>query len=127
MKKFHEHGSSTPFLKILFSAIIVNFFKFENKLGTNGSNDWRHGATILKKHETSNSHLKSHQTWIKLSSRLKASKPIDQVNQRLIKSEKQYWNDILQRVVSLVQLLGLQNFAFRDSSDQLYQHNNGNF
>jgi hypothetical protein len=46
--------------------------------------------------------------WIELSSRLKVSKTIDQANQRLIESEKQYWNGILQRIVSVVQLLGQQ-------------------
>lgn len=58
---------------------------------------------------------------------MKASKIIDQANQRLIESEKQYWNRILQRVVSVVQLLGQQSLTFRGSSDQLYHHNNGNF
>ena len=48
-------------------------------------------------------------------------------NQRIFESEKKYWNAVLQRIVSVIQLLGQKNLAFRGSSDQLYKQNNGNF
>jgi len=112
---------------VIFCYYCKLFSTSKTKLGTDGSNDWRHVSTILKEHETSNSHLRAHQTWIEFSSRLKSKKTFDDSNQRILESEKKYWNAVLQRIVSVIQLLGQQNLAFRGSSDQLYKQNNGNF
>jgi hypothetical protein len=106
---------------VIFCYFCKLFSTSKTKLGTDGYNDWRHVSIILKKHETSNSHLRAHQTWIEFSSRLKAKKTIDDSNQRIFESEKKYWNAVLQRIVSVIQLLGQQNLAFRGSSDQLYK------
>lgn len=58
---------------------------------------------------------------------VKKKKTIDDVNQRILESECRHWNEVLQRIMSVVQFLGHQNLAFRGSSDQLFKHNNGNF
>ncbi|XP_025425994.1 zinc finger MYM-type protein 1-like [Sipha flava] len=113
--------------KVIFCYFCKLFSISKTKLGTDGYNDWRHVSIILKEHETSNSQLRAHQTWIEFSSRLKDKKTIDDSNQRIFESEKKYWNAVLQRIVSVIQLLGQQNLAFRGSSDQLYKQNNGNF
>lgn len=112
---------------VIFCYYCKLFSNSKTKLGTDGSNDWRHVSTILKEHETSNNHLRAHQLWIEFSLRLKTKKTIDDTNQRIFESEKKYWKAILQRIVSIIQLLGQQSLAFRGSSDLLYKHNNGNF
>jgi len=62
---------------VIFCYYCKLFSTSKTKLGTDGSNDWRHVSTILKEHETSNSYLRAHQTWIEFSSRLKSKKTID--------------------------------------------------
>lgn len=118
---FLEYGLSISLSKnVIFCYNCKLFSTSKTKLGTDGSNDWRHVSTILKEHETSNSHLRAHQTWIEFSSRLKSKKTIDDSNQRILESEKKYWNAVLQRIVSVIQFLGQQNLAFHGSSGQLY-------
>uniref|UniRef100_A0A2S2NAF5 Uncharacterized protein n=1 Tax=Schizaphis graminum TaxID=13262 RepID=A0A2S2NAF5_SCHGA len=57
----------------------------------------------------------------------KKPKTIDDVNRRILQSECMHWNEVLQRIISVVQFLGHQNLALRGSSNQLYKHNNEHF
>lgn len=63
--------------------------------------------------------------------RLENTKTIDAINQRILESESRHWNEVLQRIMSVVKCLGHQNLAFRGSSDQYsiwsFKYNNGNF
>lgn len=92
-----------------------------------GYNDWKHLGDTLKSHETSRSHLEAVRSWFELSRRLKSSHTIDAESQRIINSEINHWNEVLLRIVSVIKMLGRSNLAFQGTSDNLYQHNNGNF
>ncbi|XP_026821672.1 zinc finger MYM-type protein 1-like [Rhopalosiphum maidis] len=112
---------------VIFCFCCKLFDNSNSKLALEGYNDWRHCTQMLKGHETSKNHLTAYSTWLELSLRLKKTKTIDDVNQRILESECRHWNEVLQRIMSVVQFLGHQNLAFRGSSDQLFKHNNGNF
>ncbi|XP_060855512.1 zinc finger MYM-type protein 1-like [Metopolophium dirhodum] len=109
---------------VIFCFCCKLFDNSNSKLALEGYNDWRHCTKMLKGHETSKNHLTAYSTWLELSLRLKKTKTIDDVNQRILESD---WNEVLQRIMSVVQFLGHQNLAFRGSSDQLFKHNNGIF
>ncbi|CAH2293624.1 Hypothetical predicted protein [Pelobates cultripes] len=85
-------------------------------LTTGGYNDYK----------VSPSHLTAMGDWTGLLTRL-GSGPFDRSYQRLLATETQYWQNVLQRLVAIVQYLGKQGLAFRGSSDTLYSENNGNY
>ncbi|XP_026396884.1 uncharacterized protein LOC113291577 [Papaver somniferum] len=52
---------------------------------------------------------------------------IEKEMQEQIKKEKDYWNQVLIRIVSLVKTLAKNNFAFRGDVDKIGEAHNGNF
>ena len=49
------------------------------------------------------------------------------MSQRLLKREKDYWEQILERLIALTRVLGTQNLAFRGNKERLFEPGNGNF
>ncbi|KAL4152652.1 hypothetical protein QTP88_000485 [Uroleucon formosanum] len=62
-----------------------------------------------------------------LQTRMMQGKTIDDENQTLIRKETKHWKAVIERIISLIQTLGMQNLALRGSSDKLYEFDNGNF
>ena len=58
---------------------------------------------------------------------MKLDQTIDADNQRLVKHEIEHWRQVLERLIGLVKIHATQNLAFRGSSDNLFEANNGNF
>ncbi|XP_075048018.1 LOW QUALITY PROTEIN: zinc finger MYM-type protein 1-like [Mixophyes fleayi] len=46
---------------------------------------------------------------------------------RLIKEKEKYWQQILERLIALVRVLGIQNLALRGTHEKLHTPGNGNF
>ena len=44
-----------------------------------------------------------------------------------MQKETQHWNNVLQRIISIVQFLAERNLSFRGTVDRLFQPNNGHF
>ncbi|CAH2293088.1 zinc finger MYM-type 1-like [Pelobates cultripes] len=65
--------------------------------------------------------------WTELLTRLGSGSTIEHSYQRLLATETQHWQNVLQRLVAIVQYLGKQCLAFRGSSDTLFSENNGNY
>uniref|UniRef100_H2ZZP5 Uncharacterized protein n=1 Tax=Latimeria chalumnae TaxID=7897 RepID=H2ZZP5_LATCH len=63
--------------------------------------DWKNLSIVLNKHENSPAHLESFQKW--------------------------HWQNVLERLIALIRVLGTQNIALRGTSDKLFEPNNGNF
>lgn len=80
---------------------------------------------MLKSHETSRNHVEAVKSWVELSRRLKSCRTIDAESQRIIKSEI-HWNTVLLRITSIIQMLAKNGLAFQRTSDNLYEHINGN-
>lgn len=94
---------------------------------SSGYSDWKNMSVYLSRHEKSLNHIKATQSWQELSHRLHLNKTIDEENQRLIRAETEHWNEVLKRLLCIVQFLASQGLAFRGKSDVLFEDNNGNF
>ena len=84
-------------------------------------------SSLLVDHETSMKHIRAIGTWIELENRLKEGNTIDKDTQKLMQKETQHWNNVLQRIISIVQFLAERNLPFRGTVDRLFQPNNGFF
>jgi len=110
-----------------FSCKLFSTTNKESALCNKGSNDWKNMSAILANHEKSSDHLASFQAWKELELRLKKNKTVDENNLRLIRQEEKYWQQILERLIALIQVLGAQNLALRGTNEQLFTAGNGNF
>ncbi|XP_012851357.1 PREDICTED: zinc finger MYM-type protein 1-like [Erythranthe guttata] len=59
--------------------------------------------------------------------RLKKNETIDKGLQEQINREKDYWRQVLVRIIALVRTLAQQNLAFRGDNETLHKDGNGNF
>lgn len=92
-----------------------------------GFSDWHHLSEILGRHEQSVRHNKNVKQWISLIKMLNQKSTVNQMELRLLESEKKYWFNVMERIVSIIQYLSRQCLALRGSSSKLYEPNNGNF
>ncbi|XP_057810247.1 uncharacterized protein LOC131024727 [Salvia miltiorrhiza] len=99
----------------------------KGQLTNEGFNDWTHLSTRLKEHETSVDHVLNMTTWCDLRYRLPQNETIDKVAQELLKKEKEYWKDVITRIIIIVKYLAKHNLAFRGKNEKLYKTRNGNF
>ncbi|CAH0551202.1 unnamed protein product [Brassicogethes aeneus] len=80
-----------------------------------------------RNHEKSSDHMSNFQDWKELEFRLGKNKTIDSENLRLIRQEERYWQQVLERLIALVRVLGAQNLAFGGTHEQIFKSDNGNF
>lgn len=93
----------------------------------NGFSDWQHLSLTLKRHETSVSHNENVKSWVQLNNMLQTKTTVNQMQLRLLESEKKHWCDVIERIIAVIKFLSRQCLAFRGSSKTLFEHNNGNF
>ena len=100
-----------------------NIFQLANE----GTNDWKNISYRLKSHETSNEHMQNMRRWIELERRLQENLTIDKASQDQINKDREHWRKVFVRIVSVVSFLCKNNLAFRESTEKIYEENNGNF
>lgn len=91
---------------------------------TSGFNDWKHGLEQVTSHENSNEHI---DFMVELCARKVAG---ERVNDKLVKiyeTQKGYWKQLLQRMVSVVQFLCARGLAFRGRDEMIGSPTNGNY
>ncbi|XP_035842043.1 zinc finger MYM-type protein 1-like [Helianthus annuus] len=96
-------------------------------LDDEGYNDWIHVSGRLKKHEVGLEHFKNMNEWFELHQRLKCNETIDKSAYEQFRKEKDYWKQVILRIVALVKFLAKYGLAFRGSNEKLFQKGNGNF
>lgn len=92
-----------------------------------GCRDWKNMSLIIKRHETSTSHINSYQDWKELELRIKGGTTVDDINQKMIQSETQHWKQVIERIITLIKTLAGQNLALRGTCEKLHEANKGNF
>jgi hypothetical protein len=97
------------------------------QLANDGINDWRNLSSKLKSHETSSEHCMNVGAWVELETRLQKNITIDKDVQNQINREKEYWKEVLVRIIDAVKYLARTNQAFRGDNEKIYDENNGNF
>ncbi|XP_076892293.1 uncharacterized protein LOC143543987 [Bidens hawaiensis] len=96
-------------------------------LDSDGFANWKHSTIRLKDHELSIKHLKNMKQWFEMRKRLKCKETIDKVAYEQFKKERDYWREVIFRILSLVKFPAKNGIAFRGSYEKLYQKSNGNF
>ena len=105
-------------------------FSQQNKLpaiASTGSNDWHNISAILTEHQKTQEHKMNYNVWKDFEKRLKKNELVHSKLLQKIEEEENFWRDILERLIGLVEVLAYQNLAFQGSNDKLYTPGNGNF
>lgn len=75
----------------------------------------------LKQHENSSSHKETILSWKELKTRIIIKKKtINDLHLKDTDKEKQYWKDVLERILSAIFYFAKHGDAFRGSSDIIY-------
>lgn len=90
----------------------------------NGLNDWKNIHARLSEHENSLDHIVSISV---LVCRTNICGRIDSELEQQYSKEKQYWRNVLKRVVATIKFLSRNGLAFRGSNSSLYSTGNGNY
>lgn len=101
----------------LFSNLSSNFI-------TDGFCDWKNASRRLEEHEQSSEHIRATREFTRQSKNIDLIQ-INLEKQRL--AEKEYWRNILMRIISVVKVLIERNLAFRGDNEIIGSPNNGNF
>ncbi|KAF5759276.1 putative transcription factor and/or regulators TTF-type(Zn) family [Helianthus annuus] len=147
--KFGRHFSNTMYTRILsnretcdrlwlvYSKKLDKLYCFcckvfrtrhpKGGLDDEGYNDWRHASGRLKEHEVGLEHFKNMNEWFELRQRLKCKETIEKGAYEHFRKEKDYWKQVILRIVALVKFLAKYGLAFRGSNKKLYKKGNGNF
>ena len=72
-------------------------------------------------------HTEHVKLWINLNNMLKTNTTVNQMQLRLIESEKRHWSDVIERAIAVIKFLSRECLAFRSTSRTLHEHNNDNF
>lgn len=93
-------------------------------LSADGCSDWKNVTQSLKSHERSSEHIASIST---LVSRSCIEGRIDTEMEKSYQKEKDYWRNVLLRVVAAIKFLTKNGLAFYGSTTKLFTKGNGNF
>jgi len=74
-----------------------------------GINDWRHLASKIEKHESSNQHIEAR----KIRSNWETNKTIDKSIEHQYATEIVYWQNVLKRIIKIILSLTAGNTALR--------------
>lgn len=88
---------------------------------------WRKLYNKVPDHEKSDGHKKCYMQWRDSERRYLQGKDIESQMDKEIAAKVKYWKDLLKRILAVVLFLGERGLAFRGSSTNIGDHNNGNF
>ncbi|CAH2311698.1 Hypothetical predicted protein [Pelobates cultripes] len=88
-----------------------------------GIQKWQRLSARIQVHESSQTHIEAcvvYEQWRK-------NKTIDEENEKQIRQEKNYWRQVLHRIVNVTLTMSMANLAFRGHREKVGEVNNGNF
>lgn len=123
------NGQLAPREWLVYSPSTGHVFCFACKIlgATNafvdGFCDWKHPHRISE-HERSPVHMSNMLT---LMQRMSGSGAIDSALIKQTSDAREYWKDVLRRVVAVIKFLGERGLAFRGNDELIGSPNNGNY
>lgn len=97
--------------------------KKESTFSHFGFNDWKH-LDAINKHENSDEHRKCYSSYIV---RQKSVGCVDAVLDSQFHSERNYWRQVLKRIVAVIRFLASRGLAFRGDDEKIGSKKNGNY
>lgn len=95
-----------------------------NPFCTEGFNDWKHAGQSIPYNENSKEHRRCLMTFMKRSNE---AGRIDSDLQVQLNKEKEYWREVLRRLVSVIKYLAARGLPFRGDTETFGHPNNGNY
>ena len=81
----------------------------------------------MHEHETTSTHILNMEKWNDLHKGIMNKATIDEKNVEQMLAEKEYWRNVLRRLIDITIFLAERNLAFRGSTETLGQQRSGNF
>lgn len=103
---------------------VCKLFSRKKSNMTQGTCDWKNIMQKLSEHENSSEHMSS------IRSLVSRSKEVGRVDSSLIRnidSERQYWREVLKRVVATIKFLASNALAFRGKNQKFNKEDSGNY
>ncbi|XP_044134789.1 zinc finger MYM-type protein 1-like [Bufo gargarizans] len=88
-----------------------------------GIQKWQRLSARIQARESSKTHIEAcvvYEQWRK-------NKTIDEENEKQIRQEKNYWRQVLHKIVNVTLTMSMANLSFRGHREKLGEVNNGNF
>lgn len=92
-----------------------------------GTNVWEGLTKKLHEHEVGKSHQKCLDDWVTLRKGISRKQTIDDHELSIFQKERNFWREVLERLIDIVIFLSERNMAFRGSEEILGSQHNGNF
>ena len=92
-----------------------------------GMSTWEGLSKKLKDHETGRRHSEAFAKWANLYRRLTSETAIDHIQLTAFLKERDFWRQVLVRLIDICLFLAQRNLAFRGSDEVLDSTHNGNF
>lgn len=113
-------GRGFCFVCKLFGSVSMS----SNTFCTDGFNDWKHAVQCLSYHENSREHRKCLLVYLQRS---KEAGRIDTELHIQINKERDYWRQVLKRIVSVIKFLSERGLPLRGDVEKFGCSNNGNY
>nr|XP_008169192.1 zinc finger MYM-type protein 1-like [Chrysemys picta bellii] len=92
-----------------------------------GTSAWKALSKRLQQHETGKGHQDCMVKWFDLRSGIVNHTSIDQLKLQAFLKERDFWRNVVKRMVDVIIFLSKRNLAFRGSNEKLGDPSNGNF
>lgn len=114
----------SPSTGSIFCYVCRLFCDNNRELSGAGYNDWKNASIRLSEHEGSSDHRRA---ILALVQRSRMSSRIDSQLITLYEKERQYWRDVLKRIVAVIFFLSERGLAFRGQNETVGSATNGNY
>ena len=95
-----------------------------NQFAEGGFNDWNNAVQRVQKHEQSPAHRDA---LISILNRQNERQRVDSQLTKELKDEKEYWTQVLERIVAVISFIAERGLAFRGDEEIIGSAHNGNY